>query len=83
MRDVRRFGGRVRLELERTDGKGGIEAELSRDQYLADSYARGERVYVRPRNPRVFIDAGCPLQTRRYSILGNITPNETDAIRRR
>ncbi|MGQ0658232.1 MAG: sulfate/molybdate ABC transporter ATP-binding protein [Chromatiales bacterium] len=57
VRDVRRFGSSVRLELERADGNGTIEAELTRERYLAQAFREGERVFARPQNPRVFIDA--------------------------
>lgn len=56
VRDVRRFGARVRLELERADGNGTIEAEVTRERFLEQEFRPGERVFARPQNPRVFID---------------------------
>ncbi len=55
VRKVRRFGAVVRIELERLDGAGIVEAELSRDRYQEDGLHKGERVYIRPQSPRVFM----------------------------
>jgi sulfate transport system ATP-binding protein len=55
IRDVRRIGPIVRLELERADGGEPIEAELTRERYLAGAWREGERVWVRPQHPRVFV----------------------------
>jgi sulfate transport system ATP-binding protein len=54
VREIRRFGAVVRLELERLDGVGMVEAQLSRDRYHEDRLLKGERVYIRPQSPRVF-----------------------------
>ncbi len=58
---TRRFGARVRLELERADGNGTIEAEVTRERFLEQEFRPGERVFARPQNPRVFIDPTEPL----------------------
>lgn len=55
LRAHRRVGGMVRLELERADGEGLIEAELSRDEFVQEAWREGERVWVWPQNPRVFL----------------------------
>ncbi len=54
VRAVRPFGSLVRLELERSDGAGPVQAQLSRDRYREHGLRSGERVYLRPQNPRVF-----------------------------
>jgi sulfate transport system ATP-binding protein len=46
----------IRLELQRTDDNEPIEAEITRDQYYADTYSVGEIVYITPKNIGVFID---------------------------
>jgi sulfate transport system ATP-binding protein len=46
----------VRLELERQDGGGVVEAELSRERYRELHLEVGERIFIRPRNLRVFLD---------------------------
>ena len=59
VRHVHAVGPLVRLELKRPDTGDLIEAELSRDRYRELSLKVGERVFVRPRNLRVFIGE-CP-----------------------
>lgn len=56
LRARRLIGAVVRLELERADGDGVIEAELTRERYSAEQWREGERVWVRPNNPREFAD---------------------------
>jgi sulfate transport system ATP-binding protein len=46
----------VRLELERQDGGGVVEAELSRERYRELHLEMGEEVYITPRNLRVFLE---------------------------
>ncbi|CAL1241788.1 sulfate/molybdate ABC transporter ATP-binding protein [Candidatus Methylocalor cossyra] len=52
--DVRSLGATVRIELERGDGAGSVEVELSREQYGRKNLRRGERVYLQPKRLRVF-----------------------------
>jgi sulfate/thiosulfate transport system ATP-binding protein len=54
VRRVQSLGAVVRLELESRDGAL-IEAEMTRERYLAHQIEPGQSVYVRPHNPRVFI----------------------------
>jgi sulfate transport system ATP-binding protein len=56
IRDVRRIGGSVRVELDRLDGQGAIESELTRERYAQLGLDKGQIAYARPRNPRVFLD---------------------------
>jgi len=55
LRTQRRVGGAVRLELERTDGAGVVEAELPRDAFVDAAWREGDQVWVSPQNPRVFL----------------------------
>lgn len=55
VRDVRAVGLLVRLELDRVDGDQVIEAELTRERYDELELRQGERVFVKPRNLRVFL----------------------------
>ncbi len=56
VRDVRRVGSVIRLQLERLDGHGTLEAEMPRERYEDEVHAvqKGEQVFVRPKNMRVF-----------------------------
>ena len=56
IRDVRRVGGNVRVELDRLDGQGAIESELTRERYAELGLDKGQIAFARPRNPRVFLD---------------------------
>lgn len=56
VRDVRAVGSLVRLELDRLDSGEVIEAELTRERYDELELQEGERVFVKPRNLRVFLD---------------------------
>ncbi|HEY3305954.1 MAG TPA: sulfate ABC transporter ATP-binding protein [Candidatus Binatia bacterium] len=58
VRDVRGVGSLVRLELDRVDSDEVIEAELTRERYEELELREGERVFVRPRNLRVFLKHG-------------------------
>jgi sulfate transport system ATP-binding protein len=58
VRDVRGVGSLVRLELDRVDSDEVIEAELTRERYEELELREGERVFVRPRNLRVFLNHG-------------------------
>jgi sulfate transport system ATP-binding protein len=56
VRDVRAVGSLVRLELDRVDSDQIIEAELTRVRYDELNLREGERVFVKPRNLRVFLN---------------------------
>ncbi len=57
VRDVRPLGDVVRIELERRDGAGDVEVKLTRERYGEARLEKGDRVYLRPRNPQVFVAA--------------------------
>jgi sulfate transport system ATP-binding protein len=57
VRHVHAVGPVVRLELERQDTGGLIEAELTRERYRELEVSAGDAVHVKPRNLRVFVDA--------------------------
>ena len=62
VRDVRPLSpDMVRIELERRGGTGSVEVKLSRERYGESRLAKGERVYLRPRNPHVFLEARGPI----------------------
>jgi sulfate transport system ATP-binding protein len=46
----------IRLELLRVDGQETVEAEITRDQYYAESYSVGDTVYITPKNVGVFLE---------------------------
>jgi sulfate transport system ATP-binding protein len=52
--DIRRFGGLVRIELERQDGGGIVEAEMSREEFADSALNRGDRVVMNPKRLRTF-----------------------------
>ncbi len=56
VRHLHTAGPVVRLELERQDGGGVVEAELSRERYRELHLEVGEQVFIRPRNLRVFLE---------------------------
>jgi sulfate transport system ATP-binding protein len=56
VRDIRRIGPIVRVELDRLDGQGIIESELTRERCADLSLNKGEVVFARPQNPRVFLE---------------------------
>jgi sulfate transport system ATP-binding protein len=56
VRHVLDVGPRVRLELERRDGHGTLEADLSREAHHALDLRVGEIAFVRPRAVRVYAD---------------------------
>ena len=53
-------GGMPRLELERLDSSEPVEAELSRERLRELGLQVGDRVFIRPRSMRVFVE-GQPL----------------------
>ena len=54
IRDIRRLGGVVRLELERSDGLGLVEAEMSRGEFQHNGLSKGDDVIIQPKRLRVF-----------------------------
>jgi len=52
--DIRSLGATVRIELERSDGHGRVEAELARESFTRLALKRGEAVYLQPKRLRVF-----------------------------
>ncbi|MGH8578492.1 MAG: TOBE-like domain-containing protein [Gammaproteobacteria bacterium] len=65
VRDVRPLGDVVRIDVERRDGTGSVEVKLSRERYRESRLARGERVYLKLRNPQVFLEARGPIAVAR------------------
>jgi hypothetical protein len=61
VRGVRPLGDVVRIELERRDGTGSVDVKLSCERYGESPLAKGERVYLRPCNPQVFLEARGPI----------------------
>ncbi|QXP82936.1 sulfate/molybdate ABC transporter ATP-binding protein [Methylococcus sp. Mc7] len=54
VRDIRRRGNAVRVELERKDGQGAVEAELSREAFGRHAIKHGDEVVIQPSRIRVF-----------------------------
>ena len=54
VRDIRKYGAVVRLELERADGEGYVEAVLSRDEFKANTVHKGDEVVLQPKRIKVF-----------------------------
>ena len=52
--DIRPLGATIWVELERENGQGIIEVELSRDRLNAQDIKRGETVYLLPKRLKVF-----------------------------
>jgi sulfate transport system ATP-binding protein len=63
VRHVLCAGAVVRLDLERTDSGGLIEAELSKERYRALGLGVGDRAAVRLRALRVFVDQPVPARS--------------------
>ena len=57
VRDIRRYGAVVRLELERIDGDGYVEAVLSREEFKANDVRKGDEVVLQPKRVKVFPQA--------------------------
>ncbi|MFT8322658.1 MAG: sulfate/molybdate ABC transporter ATP-binding protein [Bacillus sp. (in: firmicutes)] len=51
---IQKVGSVVRLEVERTDLKESLEIELTKEQFNALQVEKGDLVYVRPREIKVF-----------------------------
>ena len=56
VRYIHSLGPLVRLELQRDDHTELVEAELSRERFLQLKLAIGEKVFVHPKNVRVFLN---------------------------
>ena len=54
VRDIRRYGAVVRVELERADGGGYVEAVLSREEFKANGLRKGDEVVIQPKRIKVF-----------------------------
>ncbi len=54
IRDIRPLGATVRIELERIDGRGAVEVELTRDQFGRKGLSEGDKVYLQPKRLRTF-----------------------------
>lgn len=60
VRDIRRFGALVRVELERIDGEGYVEAVLSRDEFKTNEVRKGDEVVLQPKRIKVFPQSDTP-----------------------
>jgi sulfate transport system ATP-binding protein len=56
IRDIRSAGALVRLELERQDTAERVDATVSRNDYREFNFARGNQVYIKLDNAKVFRD---------------------------
>ena len=56
IRHISAIGPTVRLELERSDNGGPIEAELTRERFQELDLKTGEEVHVKPRKLQVFTE---------------------------
>lgn len=54
IRDIRSAGALVRLELERQDTSERVDATVSRNDYREFNFARGNQVYIKLDNAKVF-----------------------------
>lgn len=52
---VHAIGSLVHLELVRQDGGGRIDAELTRERYSELKFQKGERVFIKVRNLRIYL----------------------------
>ena len=57
-------------ELERRDGTGSVE--VKRERYGESRLAKGERVYLGPRNPQVFLEAWGPVALAQRRQVGGV-----------
>jgi sulfate transport system ATP-binding protein len=55
LRHVTRAGAVIRLELE-DGGKGNVQVEITREEFAALDPRPGERLYVKPRQVRIFVE---------------------------
>ena len=56
VRHINAIGATVRLDLERLDGGGTMEAELTRERFQELDLKAGEQVHVKPRKLQVFLE---------------------------
>ena len=56
VRHINAIGATVRLDLERVDDGGTIEAELTRERFQELALKTGEQVHVKPRRLQVFLE---------------------------
>jgi sulfate transport system ATP-binding protein len=56
IRHITAVGPTVRLELQRNDNGGQIDAELTRERFRELALKTGEQVHVTPRKLQVFLD---------------------------
>ncbi|MCM2357328.1 MAG: sulfate ABC transporter ATP-binding protein [Geobacteraceae bacterium] len=56
VRHIQGAGAVARLELERLDTSEPVEAELTRERHRELGLRQGEKVFIRPRNLRVFVE---------------------------
>jgi sulfate transport system ATP-binding protein len=45
-----------RLELQHSEGSEPIEVELQRERFKTLGFVKGETVYIKPRNLRLFVN---------------------------
>ncbi|HEV7502373.1 MAG TPA: TOBE-like domain-containing protein, partial [Vicinamibacteria bacterium] len=57
VRHVARAGARVKVELEDAEARL-VQVETTREQFEALRPATGDRLYVTPRQVRIFVEAG-------------------------
>jgi sulfate transport system ATP-binding protein len=62
IRDIRRYGAMVRVELERADGEGYVEAVLSREEFKVNALRKGDEVVIQPKRIKVFPKTPSPSQ---------------------
>jgi len=62
VRDIRRYGAVVRVELERADGGGYVEAVLSREEFKLNGLRKGDEVVIQPKRIKVFPTPAQPQQ---------------------
>ncbi len=60
IRDIRRYGAMVRVELERADGEGYVDAVLSREEFKANALREGDEVLIQPKRIKVFPQTPAP-----------------------
>jgi sulfate transport system ATP-binding protein len=58
--DIRRFGGLVRIELERKDGGEPVEAEMNRSEFKEKGFSKGQAVVIQPKQLKTFAAANSP-----------------------
>jgi sulfate transport system ATP-binding protein len=56
IQDIHAIGPVVRLELQHSEGSEPIEVELQRERFKTLGFVKGETVYIKPRNLRLFVN---------------------------